>query len=123
MGLNMSLKSRLYASSHLEATASLSKAVAEVLGYCLRDERSDADSGVFKINGVSISIGYWRKCYPIHTWFVNNVQEGHDDCRPAFVFESASDTLAEKLNRVNDDPTSAVRCSLPKTTRPSPPTT
>lgn len=106
MGLDMYLEARLYISPHLEATAALSKAVAEALGYCLKDERPNADSGVFEVNGVSISIGYWRKCYLMHNWFVNNVQEGHDDCRPAFVSESALETLAEKLDRVNDNPAS-----------------
>lgn len=24
---------------------------------------------------------YWRKCYPIHDWFVDNVQGGVDDCK------------------------------------------
>jgi hypothetical protein len=25
-------------------------------------------------------LGYWRKANHIHTWFVNNVQDGQDDC-------------------------------------------
>jgi hypothetical protein len=26
-------------------------------------------------------VGYWRKANAIHKWFVDNVQEGNDDCR------------------------------------------
>lgn len=25
-------------------------------------------------------VGYWRKCNEVHLWFVNNVQNGEDDC-------------------------------------------
>lgn len=25
-------------------------------------------------------VGYWRKANQIHNWFVNNVQNGEDDC-------------------------------------------
>ena len=30
---------------------------------------------------VVYEVGYWRKAYWIHKWFVDNVQEGKDDCR------------------------------------------
>lgn len=30
---------------------------------------------------VSEEVGYWRKANQIHNWFVNNVQNGIDDCR------------------------------------------
>ena len=26
-------------------------------------------------------VGYWRKANAIHNWFVNNIQNGKDDCR------------------------------------------
>jgi hypothetical protein len=26
--------------------------------------------------------GYWRKANAIHRWFVDNVQDGNDDCKP-----------------------------------------
>ena len=29
---------------------------------------------------VSISVGYWRKANAIHQWFVDNCQDGVDDC-------------------------------------------
>ena len=30
---------------------------------------------------VTFEVGYWRKANHIHNWFVNNIQEGQDDCR------------------------------------------
>lgn len=29
---------------------------------------------------VSVSVGYWRKANAIHQWFVDNCQDGVDDC-------------------------------------------
>lgn len=34
---------------------------------------------------VSFPVGYWRKANAIHRWFVDNVQNGEDDCRPYYV--------------------------------------
>lgn len=34
-----------------------------------------------KLNYVTFQIGDWRKANHIHKWFVDNVQEGKDDCR------------------------------------------
>lgn len=34
----------------------------------------------FEINGLKISVAYWRKANAIHRWFVENVQAGVDDC-------------------------------------------
>lgn len=33
-----------------------------------------------KISEISEMIAYWRKANAIHSWFVNNVQNGKDDC-------------------------------------------
>jgi hypothetical protein len=38
-------------------------------------------SGNIEYIEVSFEAGYWRKANHIHSWFVNNVQEGADDCR------------------------------------------
>jgi len=34
---------------------------------------------------VTITVGYWRKANAIHKWFVDNVQDGVDDCRDYYV--------------------------------------
>lgn len=33
------------------------------------------------LTSITEEVGYWRKANHIHNWFVNNVQEGEDDCR------------------------------------------
>ena len=34
---------------------------------------------------VIFEVGYWRKANAIHKWFVDNVQEGNDDCKYYYV--------------------------------------
>lgn len=44
---------------------------------------------------VSITVAYWRKVNAVHRWFVDNVQDGIDDCRTAYVSR-------EKLEELRD---------------------
>lgn len=34
---------------------------------------------------ISFTVGYWRKANAIHNWFVENCQEGNDNCEEAYV--------------------------------------
>ena len=43
---------------------------------------------------------YWRKFNALHKWFVDNVQEGVDDCKESFVDESDLKMLLETLTYV-----------------------
>lgn len=42
-------------------------------------------SGNLNFVKISFEAGYWRKANQIHTWFVENVQEGKDDCGDYYV--------------------------------------
>lgn len=37
------------------------------------------------VTGIVIRIGYWRKSNQIHSWFVENVQNGVDNCEKFYV--------------------------------------
>lgn len=54
---------------------------------------------------ISMGVGYWRKANHIHNWFVNNVQEGADNCGDYNVtmdnFNSLYDTCMNILNKLN----------------------
>jgi hypothetical protein len=39
----------------------------------------------FEVQEIVIKAGYWRKANQIHRWFVQNVQEGKDDCGDYYV--------------------------------------
>lgn len=48
----------------------------------------------------SMEVGYWRKANQIHNWFVNNVQDGVDDCDYYEVSENKLIELLEKCKEV-----------------------
>lgn len=71
-------------------------------------------NNLFSINGVNVNaeqvceiveeVGYWRKANQIHNWFVENVQNGNDDCRDYYVdpedLQKLLDTVNEVLNSI-----------------------
>jgi hypothetical protein len=34
---------------------------------------------------IAINVCYWRKANEIHNWFVQNIQNGEDDCNSYFI--------------------------------------
>ena len=56
-----------------------------------------------KVKTVTVEAGYWRKANQIHKWFVDNVQDGEDDCRAADVSRDHLKQLREDCQRVLDN--------------------
>lgn len=48
-----------------------------------------------KVTYIQEEVGYWRKANAIHQWFVDNVQNGVDECQESYVDETK---LRELLN-------------------------
>lgn len=51
--------------------------------YCFLKEEDINQEHVklYETSGIKLhNVGYWRKANQIHNWFVNNVQNGYDDC-------------------------------------------
>lgn len=68
MGLDMYLRAKRYLWNN-EQDQPIAKAVAEAIG--LPEE---------EVKEVSIMAAQWRKANAIHNWFVENVQDGEDNC-------------------------------------------
>lgn len=61
-----------------------------------------------RIKYVVEEVGYWRKANHIHKWFVDNVQDGVDDCDEYEVEEEKLRELLETCKIIlNDDPSKA----------------
>lgn len=58
-------------------------------------------------NHIYESVGYWRKANAIHKWFVNNVQDGEDDCGYYEVTKEQLEELLGICNTIKSDPESA----------------
>ena len=52
-----------------------------------------------KVVYIEEEVMYWRKANAIHQFFVDNCQDGKDDCRQYYV---SRDVLVELLNNIND---------------------
>lgn len=56
---------------------------------------------------VSVNVAYWRKANAIHNWFVENVQDGEDNCRSYPVSREELQVLLNLCNEVCKDRNSA----------------
>jgi len=45
---------------------------------------------------VSLEVGYWRKANAIHSWFVQNVQDGVDQCQRSYVTREQLEELRDE---------------------------
>jgi len=57
------------------------------------------------IAGGAEEVGYWRKANAIHKWFVDNVQNGEDDCQRYDVTPAQLTELLVTVNTVLDSVT------------------
>ena len=56
----------------------------EATGFVRTSRRADLPVGEHRYNypdnEITQEVAYWRKANQIHRWFVDNVQDGEDDC-------------------------------------------
>ena len=53
-----------------------------------------------RISTIEEEVMYWRKANQIHKWFVDNVQEGFDDCKSYYVEEERLQELRDICDKV-----------------------
>ena len=70
MGLDMYLKATKYTSKYTDKE--LNKKLLKL---------SKIDTTNTESAELVIQVGYWRKANHIHKWFVDNIQEGENNCR------------------------------------------
>jgi hypothetical protein len=56
-----------------------------------------------KVKYIIEEAGYWRKQNQIHRWFVENIQNGTDDCGEYYVSKTDLETLLELCEKVKAD--------------------
>ena len=93
MGLDMYFNSKRYISEFNDADKELQTKVKDIVAPFVDD---------WKVQEVTYKVGYWRKANAIHNWFVQNVQDGEDDCKEYYVssesVQELYDTVVECLN-------------------------
>ena len=53
----------------------------------------------YRVQYIELEVGYWRKANQIHKWFVDNIQEGNDDCGTYYVSEEQLNKLLKTVNK------------------------
>lgn len=95
MGLDMYLSAKKYASRHFSPEV-LDKVVEAIgAGSFVQKDHPSIE--------VSVNVAYWRKANAIHKWFVENVQDGNDDCRTYHVTREEVKTLISLCKEVLND--------------------
>ena len=96
MGLDMYLSAEIYVSEYFEG----GKEILEDLKKLDLIKRLNGK----QIKTLSVEVGYWRKANEIHKWFVDNVQDGVDDCKRSYVSREQLQELLDIVERVLAEP-------------------
>jgi hypothetical protein len=69
-----------------------------------------------RVSSIEEQVAYWRKENHIHAWFVNNVQDGEDDCREHYVsreqLKELVDTCEKVLASLDNSPKKKVKVKV-----------
>lgn len=66
------------------------------------------------VKEVTVEAAYWRKANAIHQWFVENCQEGVDECQETWVSREHLERLRDICQQVVDEPSRARELLPPK---------
>ena len=96
MGLDMYLEKRIYIGANynfnkVEGTIDITACGKKV------------NINLNKVSYIVEAAAYWRKANQIHNWFVENVQNGTDDCKSYYVSEEQLQQLIDTCKEVLAD--------------------
>lgn len=106
MGLDMYLTAKRYMSDWVDAGDVEKQTAIQMLFPELADLRGHFGDGS-PVKEVRVEAGYWRKANQIHDWFVRQVQDGEDECRPHPVYREHLEQLQDLCQQVLADPSKA----------------
>ena len=102
MGLDMYLTKRTYVKNwNFQKDEEKHKVTVKFNGKSRKDIKPK------RISHIEEEVGYWRKANHIHSWFVENVQKGIDECQESYVslerLTELRDLCKEVVERKGDD--------------------
>lgn len=95
MGLDMYLHARKYVSPNTGSFNKLEEKLSPLMPELKEGQR---------VCGIAVDFAYWRKANHVHRWFVENVQNGSDDCSEYYVSSDKIKKLLDEINEVLEDP-------------------
>ena len=99
MGLDMYLSASRYLSVYDDADAQKKEQLLEMFPE-LKVYLAEEENPIQEVRAI---VGYWRKANQIHGWFVENIQEGEDDCRSYYVSREKLQKLKSLCQQVLED--------------------
>jgi hypothetical protein len=82
MGLDMYLTAKRYISGYFDPK---DKERADIIKSVFPELSDNEHLENDLVKEVTVRVGYWRKANAIHKWFVDNVQDGVDECQDSYV--------------------------------------
>ncbi len=70
--------------------------------------------GGARVKEITAEVMYWRKCNAIHKWFVDNVQDGVDECQESWLGREKLEELLAVINEVLADRKKAMELLPPQ---------
>lgn len=101
MGLDMYLSAKRYLWNKTDDE--IAKKVGEIIGVEGDTERRFNGSSLV-VKEISLDAMYWRKANAIHGWFVENVQDGEDDCNSYDVDREQLEALRDLCKDILEHP-------------------
>jgi len=86
MGLDMWLYAKKYFFDDDEKVKRISKEFSEMEDYSCKE--------------IKFEVAYWRKANHIHKWFVDNCQEGVDECQNSYVSDEKLEELLKLVKEI-----------------------
>lgn len=105
MGLDMYLTAEKYLSEYDETEKVQAAAIAALFPEL---------GGLAKVNTVKVEVMYWRKANAIHSWFVQNCQDGKDECQESYVSKDQLKELVALCKKVLKNPKKAEELLCPQ---------
>lgn len=101
MGLDMYLYATKYVSDskHFGDAEAFHKVVEAVDAHDMLPNHEWSSNSAL----VKMKVAYWRKVNAVHGWFVDNCQNGEDDCRSAYVSRETLQELLDICKKVTDN--------------------
>lgn len=101
MGLDMYLSAKRYLWNKTDDE--IAKKINEAIGV-KGDQQRRFNGSSLVVKEISLEAMYWRKANAIHGWFVENVQDGEDNCREYEVDRKQLETLRDLCKDILENP-------------------
>jgi hypothetical protein len=101
MGLDMYLTAKRYLWK--DSDAEIVKKINDLIEVEADLEQAFTGSSL-RVKGIEVSAMYWRKANAIHGWFVENCQNGEDNCREHYVSREQLETLRDLCKDILEHP-------------------